>query len=367
MKKAFKITIIVLFSIIWGFGFSDYYTVYSYLYRWGIIEDEYRYGDLFNLTHLPQFKEELVKCRSTLTSSKRSSRPIHLYAVGDSFLEPGRIDSSDLIADQYRFMKWGDFMHFKLDTSAVNIVLIESIERHFRQHLETPPVSHFIPDTADFIEKWEEKRWMAKIDNFVYADRVGGQISLLLTGNPLGLKFKELKSSFNYHVFDRHESSVTISGDGRDIVYYLDTDTLNFPYTSGFSRISESRIDSVVSSLNETREKLLDMGFDHLIFSVIPNKSTILMPDYGVYNRLIERVQSHPDLKVPYVSIINEFRAMGRNAFLLSDSHWTCDGRLVWLTKVNESLNQITTDTSGSGATNCLGPGTTKSLFRSSM
>ncbi len=368
MRKAVKITVIVLFSAIWGIGFADYDTDYRYLYRWGIIEDEYRYGDLFNLSHLPGFKEEMVKCRSELTVSKQSPRPLHLYVLGDSFLEPQRVDSSDFIADQYHFIKWGNSMHFKLDTSATNVVLIECIERHFRQNFETPPVSHFKPDTANFVEKWKMTRtWMGKIDNFLSSDRVGSQIGLLLTANSYGLKFKELKSSLNYHVFDRPESSVTISEGDRDIVYYLDTDTLKFPHTSGFSRISQSRIDSVVNSLNTTRQELLAMGFDHLIFSVIPNKSTIVMPDYGVYNRLIERVQSHPGLEVPYVSVIDEYRALGRNAFLHSDSHWTCDGRLVWLRKFNESLNQVTTDTSGKSAADCLGPASMKNLIGQSL
>ncbi len=370
MRKAFKITALVLFSAIWALGFADYDTVYPYFYRWGIITDEYRYGDFFNLSHLPEFKEEMVKCRSELTISKQSPRPVHLYVLGDSFLEPQRVDSSDFIADKYYFFKWENYMHFKLDTSAINVVLIESIERHFRQHFETPPVGRFKPDTANFVEKWTMPRTrMGKIDNFVSAERVGGQIGLLLTGNSYGLKFKELKSSLNYHVFDRSESGVTISEDGRNIVYYLDTDTLNFPHTSGFSRISEARIDSVVNSLNATRQELLAMGFDHFIFSVIPNKSTIVMPEYGVYNRLIERVQSHPGLKVPYVSVIDEYRALGRNAFLHSDSHWTCDGRLVWLRKFNEGLNQVTTDTSANsgGAADCLGPASMKSLVRQSL
>lgn len=209
---------------------------------------------------------------------------------------------------------------------------------------------------------------MARLDNFMSSSRVGGQIDLLLTGSTVGMKSRELKSAFNYHVFDRTEHSVTISKDGSSIVYYLDTDSLNFPQTSGFSRISDARIDSVVNSLNQTRETLLDMGFDHLIFAVIPNKSTIVMPDYGVYNRLIERVQSHPDLEVPYVSVIDEYRVMGKNSFLHSDSHWTCDGRMVWLTKFNEGLNQITTDTSGNlRADNCLGPVTMKSLIGNAM
>lgn len=365
--KALKLTVLAVFTIIWGLGLSSYDKVYPHLYRWGIIDDEYRYGDLFNLSHLPQFKEEMVKCENGLTVPKQSSRPLHLYVLGDSFLEPQRIDSSDFIADRYHFIKWDNYQHFRLDTSATNIVLIESVERHFRQHFETPPSFYFVPDTAGFEEKWREKRWMARLDNFMESGRAEGQLGLLLTGNSPGLKFKELRSRLNFQVFGRSESGVTVSDNGKHIVYYLDTDTLNFPHTSGFSEISGARIDSVVNSLNKTRSELLSMGFDHLLFSVIPNKSTIVMPDYGRYNRLIERVQSHPALEVPYVSVIDEYRALGAGAYLHSDSHWTCDGRTVWLRKVNQELNRLHTISSGPLPAECFTPGSTGKLIKNTL
>src|SRR5690606_1881531 len=130
MMKALRITILVIFSGIWILSISDYNRVFPYLYKWGIIDDEYRYGDLFNLSKLPHFKEEMVKCETPFHVSKQSDKLLHLYVLGDSFLEPQRIDSADFMADRYYFIKWDDFLHVKLDTSATNIVLIESVERH---------------------------------------------------------------------------------------------------------------------------------------------------------------------------------------------------------------------------------------------
>jgi hypothetical protein len=341
--KTLRIVTLIFFSILWIIGISKFEKGYSFLYRWGVIQDEYRFGDLYNLAHLPQFKEKLVKCESELRQEKITSKPIHLYVLGDSFLEPQRIDSSDFIADRYVHVKWGDTLHFKLDPNAVNVVLIESVERHVRQHFEKPPTEYFRPDTATFVAKWEEKKWMKKLDQLFESERTEGQLGLLLVkGNTLGLKLKEIRSSINYWLFDRTETSVKVSNDGNHLVYYLDTDTLNYPYTAGFSTIPDSLIESVVDTINKTRKELLGMGFDHALFSAIPNKSSVVLHDYGTYNRLIERVQSHPSLKTPFVSVIDEYKALGDRAYLRSDSHWTCDGRLIWLNKTNALLNKLT-------------------------
>ncbi|GAA4441326.1 hypothetical protein GCM10023091_26430 [Ravibacter arvi] len=362
--KALKIATLVFFSALWVLGLANYDRVYPYLYRSGLIEDEYRYGDLFRLSYLPQFKEVLTTCQEPLTLRKTSSRPLHLYVLGDSFLEPQRIDSSDFVADQYHFIKWDNFQHVRLDTAATNVVLIESVERHLRQHFDGNPASYFIADTANFPEKWSEKKWMSRIDNFFKSDRTESQLGLLLTSNRLGVWCKELKSAFNFRVFNRTESGVTVSNDKKHLVYYLDTDTLNYPYTSGFSHLTEARVDSVVQGVNKTQEELLAMGFDHFVLSVIPNKSTIVMPDYGPYNHLIERVQQHPGLKAPLISVLDEYRKLGAAAYLVSDSHWTCEARSVWVQKINRHLLGLSSTVP---ARSCMTPGSRNQLIRKTL
>lgn len=342
--KALKLVVLTCFSAIWLLGISNYDVFFPTLFEKGILIDSYRYGDFYNLTHLSQFKEEMVKCPTEPPVEKETSKPIHLYAIGDSFLEPQRIDSADFLADKFKYFHWDHKLYHKLDTNAINVILLESIERHFRQHIDaTQYVESFIPHDSTYVENTaRERRGMARLDELLNSERIEGQLGMLFNSNPLGMKFKQFRSDFNYNVFDRTESSVTISDDKKHIVYYLDTDSLNFPHTSGFAQIRESKIDSIVDGVNKLRAELIEQGFDHVLFSIIPNKSTIVMPEYGTYNHLIERLQSHPKLKTPFVSVIDEYRAMGEKAYLKSDSHWTCDARLVWLRKMNLMLNKIT-------------------------
>lgn len=368
--KAAKITTLILFSTIWIVGLADYYTVYPYLYKWGVIDDEYQYGDFYNLAHLPQFKEKLTRCPSERLANSPANRPVHFYAVGDSFLEPQRVDSADFAVNRYQYIKWGDFLHVNLDTNALNIVLFESIERHLRQHVDHDLGVTIIPDTATYVERKTEKRWMQRIDHLLQSDRAEGQLGvLLLAGNRVGLQLKEWRASLTHRLFGRVENSVVMSDDGKHLVYHLDTDTLNFAHTSGYSFLPDSRIDSLVAAVNQTRSHLLEMGFDHMLFSIIPNKSTIVMPDYGHYNHMIERIQSHPNLQAPFVSVIDEYRKLGARAYLLSDSHWTCEGRAVWLTKVNRLLGQLAGGevTEAEIMQDCKGPASKTSLMNHSL
>ena len=79
-------------------------------------------------------------------------------------------------------------------------------------------------------------------------------------------------------------------------------------------------------------------GFDEVYLSIIPNKVSILSPDMGKYNQLIERVQSDLNLKIPVIDTYSDFKKNPTKYYLKSDSHWTCEGRDIWLDKVNNIL-----------------------------
>ena len=78
------------------------------------------------------------------------------------------------------------------------------------------------------------------------------------------------------------------------------------------------------------------MGFDEVYLSIIPNKTSLLIKNDKNYNRLIERVENHPRLKIPVISVWNEFTS--KNYYQKGDSHWNCAGQKIWVDKVNEKL-----------------------------
>ncbi|TDE16213.1 hypothetical protein [Dyadobacter psychrotolerans] len=304
-------------------------------------QDSYRFGDLYRLSNLSQFKDPRAACPDYKAPAKSTSKKVHLYLIGDSFTEKERVGQKDFAADAYTNVRWGEVLHFKPDPAEVNILLIESVERHFRDKFTAGPLTNLVADSATFVNRNFDQPFMNKLDDAFRSKSTEGRLDEILFQNDFVLALKQLKADFNYKIFNRVNKEVTRVNDDKNIVYYMDTDTDTTKLTSSFSELSNSEVDSLVIHLNKSREIALKLGFDAVVLSIIPNKVSVLMPDYGHYNSLIDKVYSHPALEIPYIDVYQDFRKMGDRAYLKGDSHWTCAGQYLWLNKANQTINQL--------------------------
>ncbi|MCE7066787.1 hypothetical protein [Dyadobacter sp. CY326] len=332
-----KYIVLVLGCIVWAAGLNP--TLLSLVGKYKLITDGYQYGDLYRMANLSAFKDPRKECPAySPPAKKHSSKRVHLYIIGDSFTEEQRVGQQDFSVDNYTHVKWSDLLHAKLDTAETNILLLESVERHFRQHLATP-VSLILPDSATFVQRVVSSKFMNQLDDAFNGKYAQDRFEALLFQNEAFLKVKEWKADFTYHLFHRVNTSVTLVDNDRSVVSYMDTDTPNV--TSAFSEIRNSELDSLVLNLQLTKDSALAMGFDFVALSIIPNKVSVVHPEYDAYNQLIERVYQHPKLPVPYIDVLGDFRKMGTASYLKGDSHWTCEGQNLWLNKVNALINSL--------------------------
>jgi len=329
--KIIRAIILLFFGAIWVAGCSN--ELLSTLYKTGLIPDDYRYGDLYRLSNLAEFREPRPECPEF--TAPKSTRKIAFYIIGDSFTEKQRIDSSDFSVTRYHWAHWGENLHLKLDTAYTNIILLESVERNVRPHFGIP-VANVITDTATFISHPAEVRFMHQLDRMFASEGVEDRLNTILFQFDPILNFKELKSWINQKFFDRTDPKVTLSGNGSTLAYYEDTDSTLL--NSSYNHVPDAEIDSLVAVINFDKKFLEGLGFDQVWFSIIPNKATVLLPDYGIYNRIIERIYRHPGLKVPSVGVLEDFKRIHQGAYLKGDSHWSCVGQRVWLEKVNRQV-----------------------------
>lgn len=304
------------------------------------VADSYRYGDLYRLSNLSKFKDPRKEC-VTYNPPVRldSSKKIHLFLIGDSFTEKERIGKKDFVADHYTYVHWSQVLHVRLDTTQTNILLLECVERHSREKFSTP-IKNLVPDSATFVAQNGNPGFMTELDKTFNSKNTESRLDELLFQNDFVLALKQLKSDFNYNVFGRTNKEVTSVNNGKSIVYYMDTDTPEI--TSSFSKIRNSEMDSIVDNINQSEKMALQMGFNQVILSIIPNKVSVLAPTYDRYNHLIRRVYEHPNLHPQYIDVYEDFQKLGEKSYLKGDSHWTCEGQYLWLNKINHKLIQIT-------------------------
>jgi hypothetical protein len=335
--KYLKQILLITFSLVWLVGLSPFFS--AKIGEWKLIKDGYRFGDLYRLSNLPQFKDPVKICPKHMLVEKIPSRKkIHLYIVGDSFTEKERVGEEDFPVDAYQYVHWDNILHIKTDTSKINILLLECVERHFREKMATP-IHNLITDASTFVLKGPEPSFMHKLDQAFSSDGTEARFDAAFFQNDMMLRLKEMKAAFTYRFFNRVNKEVTLVNNDKNVVYYLDTDTPHI--TSSFTKLGEGELDTMMTNLATSHAFAKELGFNQVILSIIPNKVSVLMPEYGEYNNLISRVYNHPKMEIPYIDVLPDFRKMKDKAYLKGDSHWTCQAQDVWLNKTHAMLKKV--------------------------
>lgn len=327
--KVLRYIVLLLALVIYAGGCST--SVMRDLHRTGLVTDDYRYGDLYRLSNLPQFRAAPPPCPKPQFPARL---PDHLYVIGDSFLEPARIDSRDFPTEHYAYTHWERPRTVQLHPNRRNVLILESVERHFREHFgQVVNQIRVVSDSTRVQpEKVAEVRWPQRIreaEELISAPGIEERLETLLFGNDLFLWLKEQKARFNQHWFDRVNPKVTVTPNGQHVLYGLDTDSTLIH--SSFSPVTDAEVARLVDSVNATAERYKRLGFDEVYLSIIPNKTSILAPELGRYNHLIERVQQHPALRVPVIDVYTPYQTSRQPVYQVGDSHWTCEGKAIWL------------------------------------
>jgi len=331
-SKVIKYLSLFLAIYLWLQAYSPIVYKFSNLFP-----DDYRNGDLYHLSYLPQFKEKLKTCPPNNKSGGNSK--VNLFVIGDSFTEAQRVDKNDIIAANYTNIHWRKQADIQLDTSLRNVLILETVERKFKDHF-SQEVNQFRLEKTGAKKSWKRilKENIVQTKAFIFPEKDGieQRFESSLFSYDLFLKFREIKATLNQRLFDRVEKKVVLSKDKNSIFYF--EESLHTDSHSAFYPFSEFEKTMLVRRVNAAQKKYLQAGFNEVYLSIIPNKVSILAPNLGTYNHLIERIQADTSLKMPVIDTFSEFRKNPSKYYLKSDSHWTCEGRDIWLNKVNNIL-----------------------------
>ncbi len=270
--------------------------------------------------------------------SKRSSdtASTHLYIIGDSFSEEQRINQADFRVSHYQRIKWDFPQRAQLDPTKRNVLLLETVERHFQDHF-TRPVTELVVEKDTSKTAIPQSSWRQQLSDELHRSDMEERLETVLFSHDWAFRFKELKAKLTLAWFDRASTGVSLSRDHQQIFLHSDTDTSKA--LSSFSRLTDQQVKTLVDSVNSVADRYRRLGFDEVYLSIIPNKASILEPNRGTYNHLIERVQQSADLRVPTINVYQVFKKAPQSPYLKSDTHWNCKGRSIWLNLVREKVN----------------------------
>ena len=327
-----RYTVLLVALVLWAGGFSS--TVSHWLYDLGVIVDDYRHGDLYRISALPQFKDNQPVCSPSNRASDTAST--HLYIIGDSFSEEQRINQNDFRVSRYQRLKWGFPQRAQLNPAKRNVLLIETVERHFREHF-AQPVNDLVIIRDTLQTPAPKQSWWKQLSSDLHRSDMEERLSSALFSHDWAFWFKELKSSLTLNWFNRASKGVSLSHDQRNIFLDFDTDTTQRRLSS-FAPLTNREVNTLVDSVNSVADRYQKLGFDEVYLSIIPNKASILEPNRGAYNHLIERIQNHPMLHVKTVNTYTPYKQAIQPPYLKGDTHWNCLGRSIWLRAVWQTI-----------------------------
>lgn len=334
-----RIGIMLASGVILWIGLSD--RLQRKLYSRGFIPDQYRFGDLYNISNLEQFKETHWAETDGLGESDKPgirSKNVDLYTIGDSFTT---MDTSFYAGRRNRHIWLGTGVDtVALDPEVHSILVIEVIERTIQERLREHYAELYIHRGFQIRGKSGPVAGAAsETGNTFWKNTLNHQINerleFLLFNSNVALQCKEMKARLMLAWFGRTHPGSLISRDRRHLFYEIEADPQSV--LSPFTPLTDADIDSVAINMNRIRAHYLRAGFAEVYFCFIPNKVTVCEPGRHPHNRQITRVEQNPHLKTPLLSL-NTQLSHHPEWYHKSDGHWNANGKRLWLKYVNEMV-----------------------------
>jgi len=318
-------------------------------YKAFVKTDRWRYGDLYGLCFLPQYKFALEPFKTYPANNKKPATGNILYIIGDSFLADktlaGAFDKFDNVIFLDRRFPFGPI---KPDTTKNNYMLMEFAERNL--------VDYDLTKTPEI--QWPQKNINAKnFDNpLVFQpssslptsipDRAGTilfnkdlsrNLEILLFYNKIFTPFKEFKAYINYKLTGWLPKEVAVSSDKKRLLMNITVDTSY--RSSAFRNISDNEVKTISNNLNAAQNYYRSIGFKQVILSVVPNPVSIYDDKRMNYNHLLQRVEKNNKFTVN--SLFDRYKGDDKNLYYRSDGHWNPYGLDTWVKTTNATLDPL--------------------------
>jgi hypothetical protein len=298
-----------------------------------------KYGDLYNMMPLPGYKQERIF--EQLDAHADTSNAVKVYLLGDSYVMDyvQAQDISGQVIGKYNVNDLGNNIAV-LDTTAKNILVLEICERNFPSKILESPCTILKLDTIKNNSNLINDTSQESIQNqFVFA--IEKYLIYVASHLNIGYKVRELNTYFQNRILKKPDENVVINSLNNRL--YI-SNTVN-QYAAGasffnYDSVITSKIDS---ALLGWQQYALTMGFKKIIFSIIPNPSSIYETSWkgAPYNNFITQLQNKHSNNFEFVNIFDKYKSAKLNLYFNNDTHWNGNGKLIWAKALNQILKDL--------------------------
>ncbi|CAM4227299.1 hypothetical protein EWU23_10060 [Cytophagaceae bacterium 50C-KIRBA] len=319
---------------------------------WGA--DKYRFGDLYGVSYLSDFR--IAKDTHLLPLPQKTDtvlRDYDLTILGDSYLYSSFQEHPAYFSrvKMLQFYRWSDSQQHLIfaKSNRKQVLLIECVERNMwdRMNLADARLRLDVQQEKSLpVDKSTKQILIDQLDRFdagvkkaMYHPTLESNLDFVLFNLGFLGWIKERKADFTWKILGRTNPDVQVSRDGKFL--YLE-ETLNAQKRgSSFRFVGKEDVDLMVHHLQEIESYYLSNGFDEVIFSLIPNPVAVLETEGKASNLAIQKIVEHPQLHVKMVDPSASLKQHALLNFYSSDSHWNLRGAQIWLNDFNQVLSKL--------------------------
>lgn len=317
---------------------------HSLYHRLLVRSDRWRFGDLYGLCYLPEYRFKLEPFRKYPRNDTMETTRRDLYIIGDSYLADKEMEGAFPGFDRVVFLDARfPYGPITLDSSRQNFLILEFAERNlngytFDKTTETKwtpaqlqgktnlNTSYRPPAATGELSLWN------RFCNIFFNKDLSRNLETLLFDNPVFTRVKELKADLNYKLIGSLPKEVAVSTDKKRLLMNITVDTASS--LSSFRIFDDRELTQLDENLATAEAYYRSIGFKSVFLSVVPNPVSIYDDKRMPYNHLLQRVERTTDL--PVISVFNDFKSSKQNVYYRSDTHWNPLGFDMWIEEVNK-------------------------------
>ncbi|MEY4273504.1 MAG: hypothetical protein RL638_452 [Bacteroidota bacterium] len=348
MKKGIALLVLVFFAGILMVASSQSGMAWLTSVRYSptsiLHSDKYTYGDLYGISYFPEFK----KYKDTLAVQKpvlsSNEKDLELYVVGDSYfyssfkLDPDYFER----AKSLQFYKWDHQPVQPVELSknpTRKVLLVESVERNVLNLVKLDNIKSVFDGRVREKSTSGLDKMNSVISDWLYHPTLEANLSFALFDISIFSGLKEWKSKFNQAIFGRSPVGVTLAKT-KDFLYLEQTVDPNATGSS-FKPVRDDEYRALIHEMGLIQSYARTKGFDDVIFTYIPNPSSVLLTEGKPYNQFVPTIASMSQSKFLFIDPTNLLRVNANQNFFRNDSHWNPKGAKIWLDLSNQLLLRL--------------------------
>jgi hypothetical protein len=370
MRK--KIAAIVFFGcfMLLGFSVSEYsmnrITGVKYRLNGIFSSHKFKYGDLFGLCYLEDFKIKKVDYVDKPINVDLLPRDLSLYLICDSYGFGPFEGKSDYFSrvKEFHILKLKDpqWEVPPFDKKKKNVLIFEIVLRNLYNDMNlknigsktdfanisnsiqsSPTTNILVKNDSSFNLLGQLRKsitWInQKISRAFYHKNLESHLEYILFDFDFLLPFKMWKAELIMKYFNRIDGNAVLSRD-KKFLFMENTVIPSFKGSSTYP-ISDLEIEAQVNEINLLNEFFKSKGFDDVLFSIIPNPYDLVSTNEFGQNNQLKRILASRNLKAKMLDITPKLSINAKNNFFQSDTHWNSNGAKIWLLEINQYLNSL--------------------------